>query len=251
MNGVGPPDRARPDGIPTALLVVAKAPAVGRVKTRMCPPLELDQAAVLASAALLDTMDTVEECVHHVSLAPLLVLTGDLHSAVDGAEIAGRTVSCGTVAPKWRVIGQRGRTFGERLHHAHLDGGAGRATLQIGMDTPQVTATLLSASVSSLANPGIDAVLGPTVDGGWWALGLSPGLSAAFLADVPMSTSTTGLLTRQAMERAGLRVAILPTLTDVDTIADGQFVADQIPSSRFARAFESMMPNRATRGNRR
>ncbi len=251
MRHIRPTRRGGSPAPTTALVVVAKAPVPGQVKTRLCPPLAMHQAAVLACAALLDTMDAADACADTITAATVLVLAGDLQSAVGGPEIAGRAAAGGPAGAGWRVVRQRGRTFGERLHHAHLDGGAGRATLQIGMDTPQVSGDLLTAAVQSLWREGVDAVLGPSDDGGWWALGLRPGIDAAFLADVPMSTTDTGALTLQAMARTGLRVAILPTLTDVDTIADGHLVAGEIPASRFAVALDSMLPTCSTGSVRR
>ena len=77
-------------------------------------------------------------------------------------------------------------------------------------------------------------------DGGWWALGLRNPEHAQVLRDVPMSTERTGTLTRQALEGRGLRVATLPVLRDVDTIADATAVAELCaPGSRFARAVAS------------
>ena len=224
----------------TAVIVVAKAPVAGHVKTRLCPPLDPGQAAALAAAALLDTVDAVEECCRQSPSAPVLALTGDLRSAVQGDEIAWRLQRQAAGGAPWQIVRQRGRAFGDRLHHAHLDGGAGRTTLQIGMDTPQVDGGLLIGTVRALWQPGIDAVLGPTVDGGWWALGLRSHVSSAFLSGVPMSTPDTGSLTLDALRRPGFRVAILPTLTDVDTMSDALLVAETVPHSRFARALRSL-----------
>lgn len=246
MTRISMRGRAQGAGSPTALVVVAKAPVPGTVKTRMCPPLTLVQAAILASAAVLDTMDAAEDCGRRVGVVRVLVLAGDLRGAVGGADITRRVGSTGAADAAWQLVGQRGRTFAERLHHAHLDGGAGLATLQIGMDTPQVCGDLLADAVRRLWQPGTDAVLGPTNDGGWWALGLRPGVSSAFLADVPMSTAETGARTLQAMQLCGLRVAELPTLTDVDTVADGQLVAAQIPDTRFARTLNSLLPHHSS-----
>ena len=222
----------------TSIVVVAKAPVPGRVKTRLCPPLDLEQAATLAAAALLDTVDAVEECCRTGWTTPVLALTGDLRAAVSGSQIADRLRRAVAADLSWRTVRQRGRTFGDRLHHAHLDGGAGHATLQIGMDTPQVSGALLADAVRALWQPGVDAVLGPTVDGGWWALGLRPHVSSAFLADVVMSTPETGAMTLEALRRKQLRIEILPTLTDVDTMSDALLVADLIPDSRFSAAMQ-------------
>ncbi|MGN9913384.1 DUF2064 domain-containing protein [Phytohabitans sp. LJ34] len=137
----------------------------------------------------------------------------------------------------WALLRQRGDGFGARLAHAHLDATAlqpGHPVLQIGMDTPQVTADLLADAAQRLADA--DAVLGPARDGGWWALGLRDARHAQALRDVPMSTPDTGRLTRLALTGRGLRVADLPVLSDVDTWSDALAVATAVPGSRFAGA---------------
>ena len=132
---------------------------------------------------------------------------------------------------------QRGADLGARIAAAHADAAAvlpGLATLQIGMGTPQVTASGLAEAGDELA--GADAVLGPATDGGWWALGLADPRAAALVADVPTSRADTGERTLAALRRGGLRVAVLPTLRDVDTTADAQAVAALAPATRFAAA---------------
>jgi hypothetical protein len=92
------------------------------------------------------------------------------------------------------------------------------------MDTPQVTPGLLELAVSRLRLPDVDAVLGAARDGGYWAVGLRRPNPSVFLG-VPMSAETTGMHTRARLRAAGLRVAELPTLRDVDTIEDAWAVA--------------------------
>ncbi|TWH68719.1 hypothetical protein JD77_03717 [Micromonospora olivasterospora] len=147
----------------TVLLVLAKAPVPGRVKTRLCPPVRPAEAAEVAAAALLDTLDAARAA---PDVVPVLALAGRLAGAVRGAEL--RAALAG-----WRVLPQRGAGLAERLAHAHADAAAafpGRPVLQIGMDTPQVGPAELAAASARLAT--VDAVLGPAADGGWWALGL-------------------------------------------------------------------------------
>jgi hypothetical protein len=100
--------------------------------------------------------------------------------------------------------------------------------LLIGMDTPQVTPGLLSVDLAAA-----DAVFGPADDGGFWALGLRVP-DPALPRGVPMSTPGTGAVQRGRLLAAGLRVADLPRLRDVDTSADAAAVARQAPRSRFA-----------------
>ena len=83
--------------------------------------------------------------------------------------------------------------------------------MQIGMDTPQVTAADLTAVADGLGRH--EAVLGDAADGGWWVLGLRRPDAAAALRGVPMSTPTTGADTRAALEAAGLAVGTTTELT--------------------------------------
>lgn len=220
------------------VLVMAKAPVAGRVKTRLGRDIGMDEAARLAAASLLDTIDA---CTSGFGAAHChLALDGDLSTAVDGGLIHRALAG-------WSVTGQRGDTFAARLVNAHADlaAAARGPVVQIGMDTPQVTPGLLADVVAALGDVGgeaADAVLGPAPDGGWWVLGLRDSAGAAPLMDVAMSTPTTWADTRQALTRSGLRVAGTTTLRDVDTVADAVAVAHDAPHSRFARAWSGVAP---------
>jgi uncharacterized protein len=220
-----------PTGWPTAaVIVLAKAPVPGRVKTRLCPPATPRQAAEVAAAALLDTLD----CVSAVpGVRVVVALTGDLRAAARGAELA--VALRGTT-----VLRQRGDGLGARIAAAHADTAAllpGRPTLQLGMDTPQTDPDLVHGSLAALAaGPGPDALLGPATDGGWWALGLRDPRHASLIAAVPTSRADTGERTLAALRAGGLRVDLLDELTDVDTAADALAVSVRIPRSRFAAA---------------
>lgn len=217
-----------------AVLVLAKVPEPGRVKTRLCPPLTTVQAAELAAAALLDSIAAAAAV---PGARPVVVLTGRIERAARRAELeaALRAVA---------VLAQRGDSLGERIAAAHADAEAlllgRRRTLQIGMDTPQVDAALLAHADTVLTAPGVDAVLGPAADGGWWALGLRRPSDAALIAGVPTSRADTGQRTLDALRAGGLRVALLPELSDVDTAADAVAVAAAAPGSRFAAAVHAL-----------
>jgi rSAM/selenodomain-associated transferase 1 len=214
-----------------ALLVVAKAPVPGFAKTRLCPPASPRQAAEIAAAALLDTLDAVTATPGAV---PVVAMTGELAEAARSAELAG------LLRPS-TVLRQRGGDLAERLANAHADTAAtlpGLPVLQIGMDTPQVTPDLLAAAATMLSER--EAVLGPATDGGWWALGLRDPGAARLLAAVPMSQPHTGDRTLRALSEAGLRAATLPCLSDVDTMADAARVAG-LAGGRFAAAVSAVV----------
>ena len=215
-----------PDGASARGLVVAKAPVAGQVKTRLGADVGLDVAARLAAAALLDTLDAFE-----VAFGPghrHVAMTGDLAAAEQGLEIRDRLAS-------WTVHEQRGEGLGERLANAHADVAATGPgpVVQVGMDTPQVTARLLEDVVARLGRR--PAVLGPAEDGGWWVLALADGSHGEVLLDVPMSTDTTCRETERALVAAGLTVAHAPVLCDVDTVVEATAVAADAPTTRFAR----------------
>jgi rSAM/selenodomain-associated transferase 1 len=198
----------------TRLLVLAKEPVPGRVKTRLSPPCTPDEAAAIARAALLDTLDTLLA----LDLPTALVLDGDPGS---------------WVPPGIEVLPQRGRALDERLAAAFEDTGA--PGVLVGMDTPQVTSALLVGAVESLGEVGTDSVLGMAEDGGWWCIGLRRADPRVFLG-VPMGTSFTGAVQLRRLRALGLHCSELPRLRDVDDFEDAVAVAPSIPGSRFASA---------------
>ena len=198
------------------LLVLAKAPIAGRVKTRLCPPCSPEQAATLAEAAIVDTLAAA---IATPGVRPVLVLDG---------------VPGGWVPNGLEIVPQVEGDLGARLAGAFatVDGPA----VLVGMDTPQVTARTLHAAVDELLRPGTDAVLGHTVDGGWWIIGFRSPQPSAFVG-VPMSTAETGARQAERLNELGLSVVTLETETDVDTFADARTVARRSPATAFGRAF--------------
>ena len=205
-----------------AVLVVAKAPEPGLVKTRLGADIGMDRAARLAAAALLDTLaaGAATGWPGHVSLA------GDLDKAVRAEEIRD-------ALDGWTIHPQEGPDFAARLVDAHRR--VRGPVVQVGMDTPQLTGALLAEAAAGLAS--YDAILGPAEDGGWWVLALRDPMTAAVLTGVAMSTPATYADTRSALEGAGLRVGVTASLRDVDTVEDADVVAELAPGSRFARAW--------------
>lgn len=203
------------------LLVIAKAPVPGRVKTRLCPPCTPQQAAAIAAAALADTITAVTAT---PAVRRTLVIEGEHPTP-----------------PGWTVADQRGVGLGERLANAYTDTALpGVPTVLVGMDTPQLTPRLLAAAAGALDDA--DAALGYADDGGWWILALREPAHAGVLAAVPMSTADTGSSTLAALHRLGLRVALLDSLRDVDTAADAEAVAAAHPHGRFADAVRTHLP---------
>ncbi|GAA0607081.1 DUF2064 domain-containing protein [Sporichthya brevicatena] len=202
----------------TNLLVVAKSPVPGRVKTRLCPPFTPAEAAALAEAALRDTLDLV---VAAPATRRVLALEGE----------PGPWLPAGI-----EVRPQRGAGLDERIANALAD--LTGPTLLVGMDTPQLTMRHLTVDFANH-----DAWFGPAADGGFWGLGLR-GPDPALVLGVPMSRDDTGAVQLARLRSAGLRVGLLPVLRDVDTAADAGAVAAECAATgagrRFATAYDAL-----------
>jgi rSAM/selenodomain-associated transferase 1 len=204
-----------------ALLVIAKEPIPGRAKTRLCPPYSHEQAAGLAAAALSDTLTVVART---PAARRVLIFDGD--------------------ATRWRprgfeLIAQRGDGLADRLAAAFED--VEGPALLVGMDTPQLTTELLLDGLAALTRPGVDAVLGPALDGGYWSIGLNSKRPPRDVFEgIPMSEPTTCAEQRARIEQLGLRIHQQRSLVDIDTVGDARAVADEAPATRFAAAFRRL-----------
>ncbi len=190
----------------TTLVVIAKEPIPGRVKTRLHPPLSYEQAAELAAASIDDTLGSMRAV---PASRRILLFDGD--RAPESAR-------------GYEVIPQVAGDLDERLG-AIFDLVDGPMVL-IGMDTPQVTPAMLTDAAS---------------DGGWWALAMRKP-DGALLRGIPTSRDDTGELQKARLLAAGLTVGTLPMLTDVDTIDDALEVAAGAPLGRLASTLAGFMP---------
>jgi hypothetical protein len=205
------------------LVVIAKSPVPGKVKTRLCPPFSLEQAALIAEAALRDTL-----------------------TAVAATPAAARTIALeGPVGP-WLpesidVIAQHGEGLDERLANAFDDAErrCPAPLLLVGMDTPQLTPALLTAAAHTLVESGA-AVLGPATDGGWWALGLQRA-NRRLLVGVPTSTPRTCEFQARRLRDHGIDVTLLDTLVDVDDADSATQVSREAPNTEFARTLADVL----------
>ena len=206
-----------------AVIVLAKEPVPGRVKTRLQPAFSASEAALLAAAAIEDTIAAVREC---SAVRRILAWEGDPSSWMEGFEV---------VAQPQGVLNRRlAAAFA-----AAISDGTNDPALLIGMDTPQVTAQLLDTDWESS-----DALLGLSEDGGFWAIGLRPGYPPGLFDGIPMSTSSTGSAQLARLFDLGLSVKLLPPLRDVDRPEDAEMVAAQFPGLLFSRRHAELTSRR-------
>ncbi|HAZ07814.1 MAG TPA: glycosyltransferase [Elusimicrobia bacterium] len=189
------------------IMVFVKAPIPGRVKTRLSPPLSPTQAATLYIAFVKDTLEAARDAAN--SSVDIFY-----DPSADFPDL--RWIESAPLLP---FFPQKGGDLGMRLDHAcneTLSRGAGKA-VAIGSDTPHIEPAVIERAFSSLDRA--DMILGPAADGGYYLIGLKEPHDFLFQG---ISWSTVNVL-RQTLERAkqrGLKVVMLPTLFDVDTISD-------------------------------
>jgi uncharacterized protein len=195
------------------IVVFAKRPEPGAVKTRMCPPLTLEQAAVLYAAMLDDVLTTTAAAAASASAVSWLAV----HPPDAVSDLERRC------PPGFRVCAQRGADLAERMEHAVASAAAEGFTrvLLRGSDNPSLPGAMLERGLAALEHA--DLVVGPDRDGGYgWVALRAP---APGLFTHPMSTDTVLADTLARAASQGLRALALAPHFDLDTAADLRWLA--------------------------
>ena len=188
------------------LAVVAKRPAAGQTKTRLCPPLSGEEAATLYECFLADTL-------------ALMRAMPDVERTIvylpEGEEAYFRGL-----APDFSLLPQMGDDLGARLDNLlrHALANGARYAVVMDSDSPTLPPAYLADAFARL-DEGADVVFGPCDDGGYYLVGLSRP-QPRLLREVEMSTPRVLADTLAIAQELGLRVALLPAWYDVDTAAE-------------------------------
>lgn len=199
---------------PGKLVVFARAPLPGRTKTRLIPALGAYGAMRVHQQLVMRTLATVSSA-----------------AATRGG--AGVTLR---VAPQvghplfqrlrrahgLRLRVQRGADLGQRMHHAlTTELRTCPAAVLVGSDCPGLRADDIDTALDALSDPvaGVDAVLGPALDGGYWLIGLRQPAMGLFQG-VEWGSGQVAAQTRQRLRRLGWRWLELPARADLDRPAD-------------------------------
>lgn len=202
------------------LIVFAKAPRPGLVKTRMAPPLDLDQAAALYEAMLDDVLAASERFAEALDLEPVLAF----HPADAEVELRARAPA------SYRMLLQRGAGLGERMANAFAEARAAGAPFALlrGSDSPALDLTQIEAASLHLRGEK-DVVFTPDGGGGYAMIGLRG--VAPRLFEVEMSTPDMLDETLALARSLGLGVARTPPSFDLDRAEDLASLS-QLPAQR-------------------
>ncbi|MEE9446607.1 MAG: TIGR04282 family arsenosugar biosynthesis glycosyltransferase [Arenicellales bacterium] len=198
------------------LCLFAKAPVAGKVKKRLCPPLDFEQAAQVATALLAHAIEQVEngwlgQCT--------LCATPDL-SHPDFDKVLHQS--------NWQTSTQVNSDLGGRMQVALVAGveqaGAGAV---LGTDIPAINQAILKQAY--LALKAGKHVLGPTEDGGFYFLGVQT-MPEALFKDIEWGESTVRAQLLDNARALGMDFERLPMLPDCDVYADLQRAIQEVPA---------------------
>lgn len=205
----GPAPHPRAD---CAVVIFAKAPIPGQVKTRLCPPLTPDEAATLHGSFVLDTLERTKTAITKFHLPAVRLLACAPSSAHVFFKIMAERHGV-------RLLDQEGGDLGARMHaaFAHCFAQGFRRVVLVGTDVPSLPLAHYRQACESLAAH--DLVLGPAQDGGYYLMGLGRPAEELF-RNVPWSSDQVLAMTRDRAAEAQMRTILLPPWRDVDTIED-------------------------------
>lgn len=202
-----------------ALAVMAKAPRAGKVKTRLSPPLTLEESAALNICFLRDTTQNIAEVSAEGGAKGLVCYTP-----------VGDEIAFDDLLPDgFALIPQRGEAFGERLLAAAKDilACGFSSVCLIDSDSPTLPAGALKQAVHELSLSGDRVVIGPSEDGGYYLIGLKIAHPEPF-ERIPWSTETVYEQTVERVSDAGIELVVLPTWYDVDDAATLAVLEDEL-----------------------
>lgn len=201
-----------------AVIVFARAPRPGEVKTRMLPALSPRQAAEFYAALLADALAATGGWARELALAPVV----SVHPPEARAEVA-RLAPAG-----FRAVAQRGADLAERMDWAAREAAAaGAAPVMLrGSDSPALDVAIARAALAALEQ--VDVALCPDRDGGYSLVALRRPASGLF--SHPMSTHTVLQDTLARAAERGLSARVLPASFDLDVIEDLRWLAEARPA---------------------
>lgn len=189
-----------------AIVVMAKAPRPGMVKTRLSPPLNPEEASFLYSQFLLDKIEQLKR------------IRGPCRYIAYTPDTA-RAFFVSITPDDFDLLPQAGRDLGERMAgiaEAFFSEGFGKVLI-IDSDTPNLPPRYIQEGLNRLDHA--DVVIGPCDDGGYYLIGTRRNMPELF-SGIPWSTPAVANMTAATAGRLGSTVSLLERWYDIDTAGD-------------------------------
>lgn len=201
-----------------ALAVMAKTPQRGAVKTRLVPPLDLGEAALLNTCFLRDVTDCIAT-----------VLSEKIHGYVAYTPVGHESAFDGLLPARFRLLPQRGADLGERLLHVTEDFLAAgyEAICLVNSDSPTLPSELLRRAIGALTSEGDRVVLGKAIDGGYYIIGVRK-VHPRLFEDITWSSTAVFDQTMERARELGLDVEGLPAWYDVDDLESLRWLCEEL-----------------------
>lgn len=190
------------------LVVVAKAPVPGKVKTRFLPELTLEEAADLY------------QCFIHDRINEISTLDG-IDKAIAFTPANARETFATFTPNGFKLFAQKGKDLGERLINIFLENltcGYDAVSI-IDSDSPDLPKSIVLESFRILLSNRSDVVFGPCQDGGYYLVGMRKPHPELF-KDIPWSTETVLRATLEKAKKIGIKTELLSSWNDLDTFQD-------------------------------
>jgi rSAM/selenodomain-associated transferase 1 len=200
-----------------ALALMAKVPFAGEVKTRLIPPLNPEEAAILSSCFLRDMTTNLADLNANGTEVVLLYTPADAETLLRD------------LLPGFRLFAQQGETLGERLINAaaQLLSSGFESVCLINSDSPTLPGEILTTAAATLTQKGDRVVLGPSQDGGYYLIGLKRPHRYLF-ERIAWSTADVLAHTIKRAAEINLPVELLPMWYDVDDAATLRLLCEEL-----------------------
>lgn len=204
----------------TSLIIFAKSPIPGKVKTRLTPHITPTEAAELYRAFIADTMSTVRK----LKCERVTIAYTPSSAEATFHSICGQSVN---------YLPQKGDNLGERMENAfkHSFDKGSKRTVIIGTDSPTLPLSYIQKAFEALKE--VHVTIGPTFDGGYYLIGLSEQNDTIF-DGIDWSTSKVFGQTLARIQAANKQLYVLPPWYDVDTSDNLEFLRSHIRSMKMS-----------------
>jgi rSAM/selenodomain-associated transferase 1 len=216
---------------PQRLLVFARVPELGRVKTRLAASIGADKALAIYEAMLRELLGRIGGSTQETEIEVMWAPTENANGELLRGAFGDRAVAM-----------QTGETLGDRLAMAFSERFFFHRTqkiIAIGVDDPRLTRDIIDHAFGLLDS--VEWTIGPAIDGGYYLIGCrAAAFDSAIFSDIEWGTSSVLSTTMSRIRERESTVAVLPHRYDIDVLEDLQRFMKEHPDDEVTRVFHGL-----------